>query len=48
MAFIKRSKTTPVKVKVGTKMKKCSVCGKPFVQTKENVNTCPECISVKH
>lgn len=43
MAFIKRSTITPVNVKVGKKMLKCSSCGKPFV-SKTLTNLCQNCI----
>ncbi len=42
MAFIKRSTVTPVNVKVGKHMCKCSQCGKQFV-TNKHTKSCPDC-----
>jgi len=49
MAFIKRSTVTPVNVKVGKTMAKCSACGKPVVgattlcdSCNKNESECPE------
>ncbi|MHA2279329.1 MAG: hypothetical protein ACXAC5_00350 [Promethearchaeota archaeon] len=42
MAFIKRS-TRVEKATIGTRLRKCSQCGRPFVCS-QRTNLCPNCI----